>query len=464
MYITPLGATGEVTGSAYLVESKDAKVLIDCGMFQGGKKQEAKNRPPKQQYIKHLDAVLITHAHLDHTGRLPLLVQRDLLCPIYATPATIELSDIVLQDSARIQQGDAERINRKNQRAGLPPIEPLYTPEDVNRTLQLFKPAPYETSFEVAPGISARFVEAGHLLGSISIELTVEENGKRKVLVFSGDIGPRGKPLIRDVELLTKADLVVMESTYGGRDHKSLQASSEEALQVIQETLDKNGKILIPAFAIGRTQELLYALAAAFRNGRLPKFPIYIDSPMAVRSTEVYRKHRELFDEEALELTRNGQLARELDHVTMIESAQESMALNEKSGPLMIIAGSGMCTAGRILHHLRHNLWRPETSVLFVGYQAEGSLGRRLVEGADEVKIFGETIAVKARIATINGFSGHAGQTELVEWFDSLAGSHPRLVITHGEDKSRKALAKIINERYHVRPVLPTEGQTIELN
>jgi metallo-beta-lactamase family protein len=207
MNITPLGAAGEVTGSAYLAESKDAKVLIDCGMFQGGKKQEARNRLPKQQYIKHLDAVLITHAHLDHTGRLPLLVQRDLLCPIYATPATIELSDIVLQDSARIQQGDAERTNRKNQRAGLPPIEPLYTPEDVNHTLQLFKPAPYETSFEVAPGMSARFVEAGHLLGSISIELTVKENGKQKVLVFSGDIGPRGKPLIKDVELLTKADL-----------------------------------------------------------------------------------------------------------------------------------------------------------------------------------------------------------------------------------------------------------------
>lgn len=464
MYITPLGAAGEVTGSAYLVESNDAKVLIDCGMFQGGKKQDAKNRPPKQQVIKHLDAVLITHAHLDHTGRLPLLVQRELICPIYATPATIELSDIVLQDAARIQAGDAERINRKNQRAGLPPIEPLYTPEDVARTVQLFKPAPYATSFEVAPGMSARMVEAGHLLGSVSIELTVAENGKQKVLVFSGDIGPRSKPIIRDVELLQQADLVVMEATYGGRDHRSLADSAQEAIKVIQETLAKNGKILIPAFAIGRTQELLYALAAAFRNGRLPKFPIYIDSPLAVRSTEIYRHHRELFDEEALELARSGQLARELDHVTMIESAQESMALNEKPGPMMIIAGSGMCTAGRILHHLKHNLWRPETAVIFVGYQGEGSLGRRIVEGADEVKIFGETIAVKARVVTINGFSGHAGQSELVEWFASLAGSRPHVVITHGEEKSRKALADIIAERYQLSPVLPKERQTIELN
>ncbi len=464
MNITPLGAAGEVTGSAYLVESKDAKVLIDCGMFQGGKKQDAKNRPPKQQLIKHLDAVLITHAHLDHTGRLPLLVQRNLICPIYATPATIELSDIVLQDSAHIQQADAERINRKHQRAGLPPSVPLYTPEDVACTLQLFKSAPYETPFEVAPGMSARFVEAGHLLGSVSIELTVEENGNRKVLVFSGDIGPRGKPILRDVELLTQADLVVMESTYGARDHKSLSDSSQEALRVIQETLDKNGKILVPAFAIGRTQELLYVLAAAFRNGRLPKVPVYIDSPMAIRSSAVYRKHLELFDEEALELTRSGELARELDHVKPIETAQESMELNEMPGPFMIIAGSGMCTAGRILHHLRHNLWRPETAVIFVGYQAEGSLGRQLVEGAPQVKIFGETIAVKARLTTINGFSGHAGQSELVAWFDSLSGSRPQLVITHGEDKSRQALAKIINERYHLQPVLPTEGQTMELN
>ncbi len=463
MKITPLGAAGEVTGSAYLVETKNAAVLIDCGMFQGGKKQEAKNRPPAQRHIKHLDAVLITHAHLDHTGRLPLLAQRDLVCPIYATPATIELSDIVLQDAARIQQADAEHLNRKNQRAGLPPIEPLYTPEEVSRVLQSFKPAPYEESFEVAPGMSARLVEAGPLLGSVSVELSVEENGARRVLVFSGDIGPRGKPFIRDVEPLTRADLVVMESTYGGRDHKSLRESGQEALDVIQQTLDRKGKILIPAFAIGRTQELLYVLAAAFHNGRLPKFPIFVDSPMAIRSTEVYRKHIELYGEEALELTRSGQLARELDHVRPIESAQDSMSLNDMPGPLMIIAGSGMCTAGRILHHLRHNLWRPETAVIFVGYQAEGSLGRRLVEGARQVKIFGETIAVKARIVTINGFSGHAGQSELLQWFDSLAGSRPRVMITHGEDNSRKAMARLIGERYHLEPVLPAERQTLEI-
>jgi metallo-beta-lactamase family protein len=463
MKITPWGAASEVTGSAYLLETKAAKILVDCGMFQGGRKQEAKNRPPAQRRVQRLDAVLVTHAHLDHTGRLPLLAQRGYAGPIYATPATIELTDMVLRDAAHIQTSEAERTNCKNARAGRQPIEPLYTPEDVDRTLRLFSPAPYENAFEVAPGISARLVEAGHLLGSVSIELTVTEDGATRVIVFSGDLGPRGKPLIRDAAALTHADMVVMESTYGGREHKSLAESSQEALEVIRRTLDVNGKILIPSFAIGRTQELLYALAAAFRNGRLPKFPIYIDSPMAVRSTEIYRTHRELFDEEALALASSGQLARELDHVRPIESAQESMSLNEMPGPLMIIAGSGMCTAGRILHHLRHNLWRPETAVIFVGYQGVGSLGRRLVDGASQVKIFGESVAVKARIATISGFSGHAGQSELVQWFDSLAGSRPRVVITHGEDESRAALAGVIAARYGLPPILPVENQVMEL-
>jgi metallo-beta-lactamase family protein len=463
MKITPWGAAGEVTGSAYLLETKGAKILVDCGMFQGGRKQEAKNRPPAQRRIQRLDAALITHAHLDHTGRLPLLAQRGYSGPIYATPATIELTDTILRDAARIQASEAERTNRKNARAGLPPIEPLYTPEEVSRTIQLFRPAPYDEAFEIAPGISARMVEAGHLLGSVSIELTVKERGATRVIVFSGDLGPRGKPLIRDAAALTHADMVVMESTYGGREHKSLADSSREALEVIRQSLDAKGKILIPSFAIGRTQELLYALAAAFRNGRLPKFPIYIDSPMAVRSTEIYGKHHELFDEEALALATSGQLARELDHVKPIESAQESMSLNEMPGPFMIIAGSGMCTAGRILHHLRHNLWRPETGLIFVGYQGAGSLGRRLVDGAPQVKIFGEPVAVKARIATINGFSGHAGQSELVQWFDSLAGSRPRVVITHGEEESRVALAGVISGRYDLAPVLPMENQVIEL-
>jgi metallo-beta-lactamase family protein len=463
MKITPWGAAGEVTGSAYLLEAKDAKILIDCGMFQGGRKQEAKNRPPAQRRVQRLDAVLVTHAHTDHTGRLPLLVQRGYIGPIYATPATIELTDIVLRDAAHIQVSDAERVNRKNERAGLPPVAPLYTPEEVEQTIQLFRPAPYGEAFEVAPGVAARLVEAGHLLGSVSIELTIRERGAAKVVVFSGDLGPRGKPLIRDAEALTRADLVVIESTYGGRDHKTLRESNQEALDVIKRTLDLKGKILIPSFAIGRTQELLYGLAAAFRDGRLPKFPIYVDSPMAIRSTQLYRKHTELLDDEALEMINSGELHRQLDHVTAVETAQESMSLNETPGPFMIIAGSGMCNAGRILHHLRHNLWRPETAVIFVGYQGAGTLGRRLIEGAKSVKIFGEPVAVNAQIATISGLSGHAGQSELVQWFDSLAGSRPRVVITHGEDESRAALAGVIGARYGLTPVLPVENQVMEL-
>lgn len=463
MRVTALGAAGEVTGSAYLLETKSATVMVDCGLFQGGRRQEAKNRPPPQRRIRRLDAVLVTHAHIDHTGRLPLLVQRGYGGPIYATAATIELADLVLQDAARIQAVDTERANRQNERAGLPPTTPLYTPDEVAAVLQLCRPAPYDQVFEAAPGISARLVESGHLLGSVSVELTVQENGASRVVVFSGDLGPQGKPLIRNAVRLSHADLVVMESTYGDRDHKTLRTSNEEALAIIRRSVELGGKILVPAFAIGRTQELLYALAAAFRHGRLPQFPVFVDSPMAVRSTEVYRRHPELLDEEAAELIRSGELRRELEHVTAIASSQESMQLHEMPGPFMVIAGSGMCTGGRIMHHLRHNLWKPEAAVIFVGYQGSGSLGRRLVDGAQKMKIFGQPVAVNAHIATISGFSGHAGQSELVRWFDTLASSRPRLMLTHGEDESRAALASVIAERYGIQAILPILHQGIEL-
>lgn len=463
MKITFFGAAGEVTGSANYLETDHASILVDCGMFQGGKNQKNKNQPPKQPRFQKLDAVLITHAHLDHTGRLPLLVKSGYTGPIYATEATLELTELVLQDSARIQEYDAQRQNRKNQRAGRPMVEPLYTPDDVEQTLKLFKPVSYNNKVSAAPGISVRWVEAGHLLGSASIEVTVEENGANKTVVFSGDIGPKKKPLIRSLQPLSHADVVVMESTYGDRNHKSLIASNDEAIELIRRTAERKGKIIIPAFALGRTQELLYGLAAAVNNGRLPKFPVFIDSPMAIRATEIFRNHPYLFDDESLALVKSGQLREDLSQVVASNTAKQSMALNEMSGPIMIIAGSGMCTGGRILHHLRHNLWRPETAVIFVGYQAQGSLGRRIVNGAEEVRIFGETIAVNAEVATINGFSGHADQSELVEWFDSLSASQPRLILTHGEKKSRKALASIFEERYGVETSLPKFNETISI-
>ncbi len=463
MKITFLGAAGEVTGSAYLVQTKRASVLIDAGMFQGGKKQEAKNRPLPQRRIARLDAVLLTHAHLDHTGRLPLLAQHGYRGPIFATEATLELARLVLEDSARIQIFDTERVNRRNERSGAPPITPLYTPDDAAMTLELGRPLAYHERVEVAPGMTARWVDAGHLLGSASIELTVEENGARRTVVFSGDLGPKAKPLLRDAETFSRADMVVMESTYGDRDHKRLADSNREAVALIQRTVERGGKVIIPAFALGRTQELLYALAGAFHDGRLPTFPVYIDSPMAGKATEIYRRHPELFDEEARALVESGQLRYDLSHVTAVSDSSESRALNEMAGPFMVIAGSGMCTGGRILHHLRHNLWRPETAVIFVGFQGQGSLGRRLVDGARQVKIFGEPVSVKAQIATINGLSGHAGQKDLLGWFDAMAASRPRVILTHGEDRGRGALAALLRERYGLEAALPTYNETMSI-
>ena len=463
MQLRVLGSAGEVTGSAYLLQTTRASVLIDAGMFQGSRRLETLNRPPASRLINRLDAVLVTHAHLDHTGRLPLMAQRGFSAPIYATAATIELAELVLKDAARIQASDTERTNRKNERAGLPPVTPLYSPEEVERTLALFRPVDYNTPTEVAPGVVARFVDAGHLLGSASIELIVTEKGKRTVVVFSGDLGPRSKPILADRVTLDFADVVVMESTYGDRDHKPPDKTNQEVIEVIDRAFEQRGKILVPAFALGRTQELLFLLAAQIRRGTIDRFPVYLDSPMAIAATLIYREFDELWDPAARSLSESGQLARDLAGVKSTTSGAESAALNDMPGPMMIIAGSGMCTAGRILHHLRHNLWRPETAVIFTGYQGVGSLGRRIVEGAPDVKIFGERIQVKAHVATINGLSGHAGQGELLEWLGTLAPCKPRLIITHGEASGRTTLAALAAERYDLQAHLPIMHEKIEL-
>jgi metallo-beta-lactamase family protein len=463
MKLTALGAAGEVTGSAYLLETSRACLLVDAGMFQGARRLEALNRAPASRRIGRLDSILITHAHLDHTGRLPLLVQRGYRGPVFATPATIELAELVLKDAARIQASDADRANRKNERAGLPLVTPLYSAEDVELALTLFRPLDYDTPAEVAPGVVARFVEAGHLLGSASIELTITDQGKRKIIVFSGDLGPRAKPILADRVLLDYADVVVMESTYGDRDHRPPEKTNEEVIDVINRAYAEHGKILVPAFALGRTQELLFLLAAQIRQGHIDRFPVYLDSPMAIAATLIYRAYAELFDPEARSLVESGQLAKDLADVKNTTSGAESAALNETPGPMMIIAGSGMCTAGRTLHHLRHNLWRPETAVIFTGYQGTGSLGRRIVAGAPQVKIFGERIQVQAHVATINGLSGHAGQSELLEWLAPLAKCKPRLIVTHGEASGRTTLAALAVERYGLEPLLPLMNEKIEL-
>ena len=463
MKITTVGAAGgEVTGSAYYVQTKQGSVLVDCGLFQGGKKAEALNRPPTGPKQK-LDAVLVTHGHLDHTGRLPLLARRGHRVPVFATPATIEMAALILRDSARIQAGDAERQNRKRQRAGEPPAEPLYTPQHAEEAIQWFQPVPYNAPVAVAPGVQAIWAESGHMLGSASIQLIVEEDGRQKRVVFSGDLGPRGAPILRDFEPFRQADMVFLESTYGDHDHRPFTQTVEEFVRIVKDTVDKGGKILVPTFAVGRAQLLTGLLGWMFRKKKVRPFPIFLDSPMAIQATQIYTRHRELFDDAMLKFVSEKPLRQDLKTMKLCVTAEDSMKINDQAGPCLVMAGAGMCNAGRILHHLKANLWRPETHVLIVGYQSHESLGRRLVEGEKLVRIHGEKVAVKAQVHTMGGFSAHAGQTDLLKWFQALAPSKPRVVLTHGEDGPRETLAKLIWQKHGFRAALPQMKEVISL-
>ncbi len=463
MKITTLGAAGgEVTGSAYLVQTKSARVLVDCGMFQGGKHADSLNRPPVPAGRK-LDAVVITHGHLDHTGRLPLLAKTGYTGPVYATPATIELSALIIRDSAHLQAADAERINRKRERAAEPPMEPLYTAAHAEAVIQCFKPVPYRQPVAVAPGIQAIWAEAGHLLGSASIQLIVEDDGRQKRVVFSGDLGPKDAPILRDADPFRRADLVFLESTYGDRDHQPLGETIEEFNRIVHDAVGRGGKILVPTFAVGRTQLLLTLLSRMFRKKLVRPFPIFLDSPMAIKATEIYTHHKELFDDELLKYLAQKPMQDDLRTLQLCPTAEDSKKINDQPGPCLIMAGAGMCTGGRILHHFKANLWKPDTHVLIVGYQGDGSLGRRLVNGEKFVQLFGEKIAVKAQIHTLGGFSAHAGQTDLLAWFNVIAPSKPRVVLTHGEDGPRTTLAKLIQQRYKLKPQLPKLNETIEV-
>jgi len=463
MKITLHGAAGDVTGSAYLVETDRARLLVDFGMFQGGAKMEAKNVLPAGLLTKRLDNVLLTHAHLDHTGRLPLLVKNGYNGPIHCTRPTIDLASLILRDSAHIQAHEAERTNRKRQRAGKPPEQPLYSAQDVENALELFRAVELDRDIEVAEGITARFVPAGHMLGSASIALSVKEGGRTKTVAFSGDLGPSGLAIIRDSEPFHRADLVFLESTYGDRDHKPIKETLQEFREILEHAVARKARILVPAFAVGRTQQIIYHLDELFCDGKLKPFPIYLDSPMAIKASQIYRKYPDLFDDEAKAMERACEIVRSQRYVKPTPTAQDSMKLNDAPGPCLIMAGSGMCNGGRILHHLKHGLWQPETTVMFVGFQGEGTLGRRLVDGATEIKLFGEEIAVKARIRTLNGFSAHAGQSELIQWFSHLAPSKPKVVLTHGEARGREPLAALIQKKFKLNAVLPMQGDTVSI-
>lgn len=463
MRISIHGAAGEVTGSSHLLEFGKQRILLDCGLHQGGREDEARNADEFPFAVDSLDAVVISHAHIDHLGRLPLLIKRGYRGPVFTHRATADLARIMLEDSAQLAAADTERHNRRRLREGLPADEvPLYSALDVADTLSLLRGLDYASPTEILPGLTLTLRDAGHILGSASVELRGETPKGPRTLLFSGDLGSKGAPLMNDPVSAPQADLVLLESTYGDRLHRSRQATVAELGEVFRQAAAQRGNVLIPAFAVGRSQEILYWLARHYDEWQIGQWQIYLDSPMALRVTDVYSRHCRLFDRDGQQRWRTESNPFQLPNLRLIHSVQDSQALNARGGGCIIIAGSGMCNGGRIRHHLRHNLWRDNAHVVFAGYQARGTLGRALVDGAEYVSIFGERIKVNATRHTIGGLSAHADQNGLVDWYGDIA-RHPRVVLVHGEDAPRTALAERLNERFGAEVKIPSAGQTYDV-
>ena len=459
------GAAHEVTGSKHYLEAAGKKILIDCGMEQGKNLYENQEIPVPASDV---DYVFLTHAHIDHSGMLPLLYNQGFKGSVYTTEATQQLCQIMLLDSAHIQEFEAEWKNRKGKRAGIPPIVPIYTTEDAVGILQYFVPCRYEEKIQVCEGIEIRFVDAGHLLGSASIEVWVTEQGVTKKLVFSGDIGNTDQPLIKDPKPTKDADYVVMESTYGDRLHtKEKPDYVGELVKILKETFDKGGNVVIPSFAVGRTQEMLYFLRKIKTEGMVegyPDFPVYVDSPLAVEATGIFQKNiYSCFDEEAMALVKQGINPISFPGLRLSITSEESKAINFEDTPKVIISASGMCEAGRIRHHLKHNLWRPECTILFVGYQAIGTLGRSIVDGKKEVKLFGEPIEIRASIKKLEGLSGHADKNGLIGWLQKFEKKPDRVFIVHGEDAVCTAFAQCLKHEYGYSTYAPYSGTEVDL-
>jgi metallo-beta-lactamase family protein len=461
MKITCLGAAGCVTGSCFLLDNGE-RYLVDCGLFQGGRQMEALNRKPWGFRPGELTALFLTHAHIDHCGRIPKLVKDGFKGRIYATTATVELCKILLLDSAHIQEMEAEWQTRKNRRGGNPDVEPLYTVQDAEACFDLFEAIEQDKTMEVNPRLKVRFRNAGHILGSSILEFSSDSPSRPFKTVFSGDLGYEGKLILQDPEQVPAADILLIESTYGNRQHKSVAESEEELIEAILYSHRHGEKVIIPSFAIERTQELLYMIGEFFRKKLIPSMPVYLDSPLAIAATEIFKKMKDYYDEEALEILNNGHDPFTFPELILSHTSQESMAINQAAGPAIILAGNGMCTAGRIKHHLKHNLWRSGSSVVIVGFQAVGTLGRRLVEGARSVKVLGEEIAVKAKVFTIGGFSAHADQAHLLEWLSHLEKNpHMRIYAVHGEQTASEVLATEVRKRFGYSIYVPAIGDVI---
>lgn len=458
------GAAREVTGSQHLVEVNGKRILLDCGLYQESKKESYERNKDFDYDVSTLDAVLLSHAHIDHSGNLPNLVKNGYRGPIYATSATADLTDVMLRDSAHIQEADAEFLNhhRKN---GEPEVQPLYTLDDALKVTDLLRPVNYNGEFQVVEGVNVRFVDAGHILGSAAIVLDVEEQDGRKFRFwYSGDIGRRAMPLLRDPVLPEKVDYLMMECTYGDERHRSPLSAFEQFRQVLVETVKRGGKVIVPAFAVGRTQELVYYLNQAIHEGDVPAIPVYVDSPLAVEASQVFLRHPECFDDETREFVRSGHHpALDFEQLTYVESIEQSRQIDEMDGPMVIISASGMAETGRIVHHIRHGIEAPKNTIMIVSYQAPGSLGRELANHAPQVTIFGETYDVKANVVEINGLSAHAGEDLLLKYALASKEDLERVFLVHSENETAEAFRGKLQTRGVEHVVIPLLHQMVEI-
>ena len=460
-----MGAARGVTGSRYLVEANNIKLLVDCGLYQEREFLD-RNWEPFRCSPKELAAVLLTHAHLDHSGLLPKLVDEGFRGKVICTPATADIAKIILLDAAHLQEEDAsykkKRHIREGRKGSYPEI-PLYTVADAEASLRLFAPVEYNQPVTIGNGIEATFHDAGHVLGSSMIKLVISQRGEKRSIVFSGDIGRWNRPILQDPSVFNRTDYVVMESTYGDRKHEGTEEIGDELAEIVKAAFAAGGNIIVPSFALQRTQEILYYLNTLLRENRIPDLTVYLDSPMAIKITEVYKRHAELFDSEMKDLIRRHQSPFDFPGLKMVETVEESKALNAITGTVMIIAGSGMCTGGRIKHHLVNNISRPECTVLFVGYQAEGTLGRQILDGARSVRIHGQQYPVRARIVQIQGFSAHADRDELLKWLSNLSANPRHVFITHGEFKAAEQFSDFLREKTGYDTSVPIYGTKVRL-